>query len=126
MKFYQSHINPNAVAAVYEEDMNFEHDPDTREYEAWAAMGQSIERIYVKKRTLLAHKEITEEETEESAPGIIETLRIARPDEVRPAKASPRFQCEHGAECQLPEHSQGWLWREAQQEHPSFQVVQVK
>jgi hypothetical protein len=126
MKFYQSITDEKAIAAVYEEGTNWEHDPPRQEYEAWAVTAYGIERIYIAKHKLETHcKSISEEEAGKLAPALIETLHIARPDEIRPAAASPRFLCEHGAGCTLPEHSQGWLWREAQQAHPSFKIIYV-
>ncbi len=115
MKFYRVITDKKAIAAVYEEDMNWEHDPPTREYEAWAVTSRAIERIYIAKSTLEQHCIlITEEEAGKVSLGLIETLRIARPDEVRPAQASPHYICEHGEGCLLTEHSQGQLWRDAQ------------
>jgi hypothetical protein len=125
LKFYQS-ITNKKIAAVYEEGTNWEHDPPTREYEAWAETEYGIERIYIAKHKLEVYCTIiSEDEARKLAPALLETLHIARPDEVRPAAASPRFLCEHGEGCTLPEHSQGWLWREAQQANPSCKIIYV-
>jgi hypothetical protein len=115
MRFYQSITDEKAIAAVYEERIDWKHDPPTHEYEAWAVTAYGIERIYIAKNKLEKHcTSISEEEAERLALALIETLRIARPDDVRPAKASPHFACEHGEGCTLAEHSQGSLWSEAQ------------
>lgn len=122
MRFYQS-ITSKKIAAVYEEGTNWEHDPPTREYEAWAETEYGIERIYIAKHKLEARCAIiSEEEVERWSPALIETLRIARPDEEHPAKSSPHYVCEHGEGCTRPEHSQGWLWREAQHAHSSVRA----
>jgi hypothetical protein len=116
MRLYQFIANKKSIAAVYEEGTNWEHDPPTREYEAWAVTAYGIERIYIAKHKLEKHcTGISEDEAERLAPALIDTLRIARPDDVRPAKASPHYVCEHGEGCTVAEHSQGELWREAQQ-----------
>ncbi len=100
--------------------MDWDQDPPTCEYEAWAATAYGIERIYIAKNRLEKHCiSISEEEAERLSPELIETLHIARPDDVRPAKASSHYVYEHGEGCTLAEHSQGWLWREAQQVHPA-------
>jgi hypothetical protein len=119
VRIYQFATNEKAIAAVYEENMDWEHDPPTCTYEAWAVTDYGIERIYIPKDKLEKHCiSISEEVAEILAPTLIETLHIARPDEVRPAKASPHYTCEHGEGCTLAEHSQGWLWRDAQQMYP--------
>lgn len=116
MRWYQSVTNEQSIAAVYEERMDWQHDPPTYEYEAWAVTAYGVERIYIAKRRLEQHCiTISEDEAERFAPALIETLQIARPDDVRPAKASPHSLCEHGEGCTLSEHSQGQLWRDAQQ-----------
>lgn len=126
MKFYQTNISGNA-AAVYEERMDWDNDGLSQEYEAWAQTGIGIERIYVKKNWLAAFcHPVLEEDVTRFAPALIETLHLARPDEIRPAKASPRYTCEHGESCSLSEHSQANLWRDAQHEASKSYVEKIR
>jgi hypothetical protein len=114
LRFYQWKTNKRVIAAVYEENMDFACDADSTEYEAWAVTDFGVERIYVAKWKLEALcQPIMEEDIAQYCPEMLETLRIARPDDVRLAKISPHFVCEHGEGCTAC--SQGWLWRESQQ-----------